>query len=294
MSNITPLATVKARLSLKQLSALLIAMPLLTTLTVSSAFAKGPHGGSSHDPVRAMFKGLDLTDAQKEQLHTIRKQAQNNRVLYRGEREEGQALMEQANKLATWDEAQMRSLIESKITNRQAGQLAQAKTKHAMFSVLTEAQQAQLADKRALKRANKTPGVRAAKQLKRLLNMAKRVEATDAQIDELKTLHTQHLAAMSAVKTIEMTHKKAERELIHADEFDVAQWHELQANFNDTAVNIGLQKAQHRYAMNQVFNEEQQAQLQVMKQKMQKKMKRKMKRKMKPKTKKEQARNQAG
>ena len=87
-----------------------------------------------------------------------------------------------------------------------------------------------------------------------------------------------------------MAHKEAERELIHADEFDVAQWYELQANFKDTAVNIGLQKAQHRYAMNQVFNDEQQAQLQVMKQKMQKKMKRKMK----PKTKKEQARNQAG
>ena len=290
MSNITPISTIKSRFSLKHLSALLIAVPLLTTLTVSSALAKGPHGGSSHDPVRAMFKGLDLTEAQKEQLHTIRKQAQNNRVLYRGEREEGQALMEQANKLAAWDEAQMRSLIESKIANRQVSKLAQAETKHAMFSVLTEAQQAQLAEKRALKRANKTPVVRAAKQLKRLLNMAKRVEATDTQIDQLKTLHTQHLTAMSALKASAMAHKEAERELIHADEFDVAQWYELQANFKDTAVNIGLQKAQHRYAMNQVFNDEQQAQLQVMKQKMQKKMKRKMK----PKTKKEQARNQAG
>ena len=81
MSNITPISTIKSRFSLKHLSALLIAVPLLTTLTVSSALAKGPHGGSSHDPVRAMFKGLDLTEAQKEQLHTIRKQAQNNRVL---------------------------------------------------------------------------------------------------------------------------------------------------------------------------------------------------------------------
>ena len=288
MSNITPISTVKSRFSLKHLSALLIAVPLLTTLTVSSALAKGPHGGSSHDPVRAMFKGLDLTDAQKEQLHTIRKQAQDNRVLYRGEREEGQALMEQAKELVTWDEVQMRSLIESKIANRQASKLAQAETKHAMFAVLTEAQQAQLAEKHEDRRADKSPEAREAKQLKRLLKMANRVDATDAQIDELKTLHTQHLAAMSALKASAMAHKEAERALIHADEFDVAQWNELQADFTDTAVNIGLQKAQHRYAMNQVFTEDQQAQLQTMKQKMQKKMKRKMKQK------KGQARNMAG
>ena len=286
MSNITPLATVKACLSLKQLSASLIAVPLLTIMSMSSAFANGPQEGSSHDHARAMFKGLDLTDAQKEQLQTIRKQAQANRILYRGDHKEGLALMEQANKLAAWDETQMRSLIESKVANRQAVQLAQAKSKHAMFSVLTEAQQAQLADKQAHRRANKTPGVRATKQLKRLLKMAKRIDATDVQIDELKTLHTQHLAAMSALKASAMTHKEAERELIHADEFDVGQWHELQANFKDTAVNIGLQKAQHRYAIHQVFTEEQQARLQVMKQKIQKKMKRKMK--------KEHARNQAG
>lgn len=290
MSNITPLSTVKARFSLKQLSALLIAVPLLTSMTMSSAFANGPQGRSSHDHVRAMFKGLDLTSAQKEQLRTIRKQAKDNRILYRGEREEGLALMEQANKLAAWDEAKMRSLIESKVANRQAGQLAQAKTKHAMFSVLTETQKAQLADKQATRRANKKPGGRATKQLKRLLNMAKRVDATDAQIDELKTLHTQHLVTMSALKALEMIHKKAERTLIHADEFNDAQWHELQADFKDTAVNIGLQKAQHRYSINQVFTEEQRAQLQVMKQKMEKKMKRKMKQKPK----KAQARNQAG
>lgn len=279
MSNINIVSGIKARISTKPMTSLLIAAPFIVALTVSSAYAKGQEGDSSHRPMQAMLKGLDLTDTQKEQLQELRKQARENRVLYRGERKEGQSLRQQADNLDIWDEAQMRSLIASKVANRQANKLAQAEIKHAMYAVLTKAQQAQLAEKRAAHKAGKASEARAAKQHKRLLKMAQRVGATESQISELKVLHTQHVSVMNSLKITAQDHKRAEQAIIHADEFDVAQWHELQAAFTDSAIELGLQKAQYQHAVKQVFNDEQQAQLKAMKKRAQKKMKRKMKQK---------------
>ena len=115
---------------------------------------------------------LNLSDSQKEAIQTIRQQAKEGRSLFRGERDEAMELMRQGKQLDTWDEATARSLVESKITNRQAFELVNAQNKHAVFAVLTAEQQAQFNAIQAEKHADRDPLKRQEKRLSKLLRMA--------------------------------------------------------------------------------------------------------------------------
>ena len=81
MLNINIVSGIKARISTKPMTSLLIAAPFRVALTVSSAYARGQEGHSSHRPMQAMLKGLALTDIQQEKLKEMRKQARENRGL---------------------------------------------------------------------------------------------------------------------------------------------------------------------------------------------------------------------
>ncbi|MDG1122810.1 MAG: Spy/CpxP family protein refolding chaperone, partial [Glaciecola sp.] len=212
-----------------------VATTLLFCLGTQSVLAQPQQDEHQREQLRSVMQELNLSDSQKEAIQTIRQQAKEGRSLFRGERDEAMELMRQGKQLDTWDEATARSLVESKITNRQAFELVNAQNKHAVFAVLTAEQQAQFNAIQAEKHADRDPLKRQEKRLSKLLRMANKVDATDEQISQLTDIHNTATASMQSYHSNVMAHKMSERALIQADEFDTDAWQALQDEFAPTA-----------------------------------------------------------
>lgn len=95
-----------------------------------------------------MFRGLDLTDAQKaqiEQLTAAHRQTMPEKSERAAYREELTALMQSS----TFDEAGVRVLLEKQQSKRLDLEVAQLKFQHQLRAVLTPEQQAKLDERKA-------------------------------------------------------------------------------------------------------------------------------------------------
>jgi Spy/CpxP family protein refolding chaperone len=244
-----------------------VATTLMFCLGTQSVLAQS----QQRDHERPAMQELNLSDSQKEAIQAIRQQAKQDCSLFRGERDEALKLMRQNKQSGTWDAATARSLVQSKLINRQAHQLANAQNRQAVFAVLTAEQQAKFNANQVARHTVRDPLKREQKRLKQLLRMANKVDATEAQLAQLTTIHNDASTAMQTYHNNLMTHKMAERSLIQAAEFDTQAWQTLQDEFAPTAIEIGVLRAKTKYDIQQVFNAKQQKKLRKMKQRMDKK-----------------------
>jgi Spy/CpxP family protein refolding chaperone len=250
-----------------------VATTLLFCLGTQSVLAQSQQRDHQRDHERSAMQELNLSDSQKEAIQAIRQQAKQDRSLFRGERDEEQKLMRQNKQISSWDAATARSLVESKITNRQAHQLANAQNRQAVFAVLTADQQQTLIANQAARHADRDPLKRQQQRLEKLLRMANKVDATEAQLAQLTSIHNDATAAMQSYHNTVMTQKMAERSLIQVAEFDTGAWQTLQDEFAPTAIEIGVLRAKTKFDIQQVFNPKQQKKLRKMKQRTEKRNK---------------------
>jgi Spy/CpxP family protein refolding chaperone len=248
-----------------------VATTLMFCLGTQSVLAQSQQRDHQRDHERSAMQELNLSDSQKEAIQAIREQAKEGRSLFKGERDEALELMRQSKQSGKWDAATAGSLVESKITNRQAHQLANAQNRQAVFAVLTAEQQQTLIANQADKIAARDLLKREQKRLKKLLRMAKKVDATEAQLAQLTTIHNDTTAAMQTYHNAIMSQKMAERSLIQVSEFDTQAWQTLQDEFTPTAIEIGVLRAKTKFDIQQVFNAKQQKKWRKMKQRMDKK-----------------------
>jgi len=122
---------------------------LLASTSISS-FAGPERGHEGHGPAAGLhmkaLKGLDLTDAQKEQIKTLMEQHRANMP----KPEEVGTEMDQLKTLIqaeTFDEAAVRTLLESKQKVRLEHEVARAKLQSDIYKVLTTEQKAKLAER---------------------------------------------------------------------------------------------------------------------------------------------------
>lgn len=105
----------------------------------------GPHGG---EPAMRMLKGLDLTDAQREQIRTYidaSKAGKPDPAAMQQQHEALQALV----KVEQFDEAAARILLEKQQASMLENHLARLKLQHQIRSVLTDAQKTKLDERMA-------------------------------------------------------------------------------------------------------------------------------------------------
>jgi len=104
--------------------------------------------GMHHMLGMKMFKGLDLTDAQKaqiEQLTAAHRATMPDKAALAANREELKALLA----TPTFDETGVRVLLEKQQTKRLEMEVAQLKFHHQLRAVLTPEQQAKLDERKA-------------------------------------------------------------------------------------------------------------------------------------------------
>ena len=116
-------------------------------LLTQPAFAgHGQHGG---DPAVRMLKGLDLTDAQREQIRTLTAASKADKADLAARQQQHDAL-QALIKAPQFDEAAARLLLEKQQANMLEHQLERLKLQHQIRAVLTDEQKTKL-DERKVK-----------------------------------------------------------------------------------------------------------------------------------------------
>lgn len=106
----------------------------------------GPHGG---DPAVRMLKGLDLTDAQREQIRVLMAASKADKADLAARQQQHDAL-QALIKAPQFDEAAARLLLEKQQASMLEHQLARLKLQHQIRAVLTDEQKTKL-DERMVK-----------------------------------------------------------------------------------------------------------------------------------------------
>ncbi|TKB51768.1 Spy/CpxP family protein refolding chaperone [Ferrimonas aestuarii] len=109
-------------------------------------------GGKSHKGLRHMFRGLDLTDEQKQQMKTIISEARNDRPEPNLELAQDQMMKrQQLMQSDTFNEASAKAIIEARQQKQAERMLKQMKVQHQLYQILTPEQQAELEQRQAEK-----------------------------------------------------------------------------------------------------------------------------------------------
>ncbi|ALZ75527.1 Spy/CpxP family protein refolding chaperone [Rheinheimera sp. F8] len=106
----------------------------------------GPHGG---DPAVRMLKGLDLTDAQREQIRVLMAASKADKADLAARQQQHDAL-QALIKAPQFDEAAARLLLEKQQASMLEHQLTRLKLQHQIRAVLTDEQKTKL-DERMVK-----------------------------------------------------------------------------------------------------------------------------------------------
>lgn len=129
----------------KTLTALLFStLVAATSLTAIAGQDRGQHGPMPGAMMQ--LKGLDLTDAQKEQVKTLMKQARASmpaKADMQAQHEQLKTLIQAEN----FDEAAVRTALQSQQSQRLEAEVSRSRLQHDIYQLLTAEQKAKLAER---------------------------------------------------------------------------------------------------------------------------------------------------
>jgi len=129
----------------KTLTALLFStLVAATSLTAIAGQDRGHHGPMPGAMMQ--LKGLDLTDAQKEQVKTLMEQARASmpaKADMQAQHEQLKTLIQAEN----FDEAAVRTALQSQQSQRLEAEVSRSRLQHDIYQLLTAEQKAKLAER---------------------------------------------------------------------------------------------------------------------------------------------------
>lgn len=129
----------------KTLTALLFStLVAATSLTAIASQDRGHHGPMPGAMMQ--LKGLDLTDAQKEQVKTLMEQARASmpaKADMQAQHEQLKTLIQAEN----FDEAAVRTALQSQQSQRLEAEVSRSRLQHDIYQLLTAEQKAKLAER---------------------------------------------------------------------------------------------------------------------------------------------------
>jgi protein CpxP len=131
------------------LLAFVLSSVLLTGVSTAVIAGDRHHGNAGHAMVDSkMFKGLDLTDAQKAQVDTLLKDYRAT-AFNKAERFAMHEELQQVLQSETFDEAGVRVVLEKHQAKKLEQEVAALKLQHQIRAVLTPEQKAKLDERKA-------------------------------------------------------------------------------------------------------------------------------------------------
>ena len=200
---------------------------------------------AGHHPqgLKTVLKQLDLDTTQKQDLRQIMRERKDNVSVIREDLKDLKAQMQTLIQSDQWQADQVETLLQNRSDLMQQVALEKAKGRHAMWQLLTEAQQTQFDELRS-ERTGKRKDKRMARMLAKLELSDQQQTQVDAILDGLK-------AEKEAYKAQHQTLKQAQRDLIRAEQFDEQAWHELYQQYATGMLDVAIKTS---YGRHQIWN----------------------------------------
>lgn len=240
---------------------------VLMTAYMPNAFSQMPDAMPTQE--RALFKALDLTDVQKQDIAEILRQTKQDNSIYKGEK---QALRQQMRALMSaevWDQALAEDLISQQVSQSTDLSLNRAAARHQAFNVLTSEQQVAFLEQRGERAGKKVKGKRGKhNEQANITRMQKRLGLSEQQILAFEQIQVQHQADTQALKASLKEAKTTENTLVYASEFDQQAWSELHQDVEQNKIAFGVERLHFRYQVLTILNDEQKQKFAKMQRKM--------------------------
>jgi Spy/CpxP family protein refolding chaperone len=196
---------------------------LIATLTLVSMIAFAPvtlAQKGDHKKPAGLFSQLNLSDVQKEQIKTIRQDSRDEKKIYREEQKAVRETFKTLMKAELWDESAVTSAVTTQVSASKQLRLIDATSKHAVYHLLSDEQQAQLLD--LMENRPERPS-----KLAKLSKRLEKLNLDDAQTAAVTALIEAHQLEMQAFKANKSAAKEAQHALITAETFDQNAWSQL-------------------------------------------------------------------
>ncbi len=263
----------------------LIATACITLSSATIAFAKPHH---SDDFSKRTLSQLDLSAQQKQDIKAVLKATREDNSVFAGERQEMRAQMQALMNMPVWDAATAESIIRAQITQGQSIALNRAKARNQVYNLLSDEQQTQLNEKASSQDSRKGKFKRDNDEKSRMKDIdradvkqddwekktsriSKKLELTDAQEAQWKSIHKEAKKNAQAFRVNSKSHRETMKTIVQQAEFDEQAWLTAQASFKDELVAHRVAQAKVRYDSMSILTDEQREKMQKMSKRMKEK-----------------------
>ncbi|WP_158966817.1 Spy/CpxP family protein refolding chaperone [Paraglaciecola sp. L3A3] len=236
------------------------------SLALSSQVLAKPERGHERHKMAKVFSQLSLTNAQKQDIKQIFKQSRADR---QATGPEAQPLRQDIASLVhatEWDQEAVETLLGQQQNEMLEAGLKRAENRHAVLSILTDEQKAQLT---AMKEAHKDKGEHKGKRAPKGKNKGKSEKRfkrglSAEQTAAIESIKSQSKESAEVLKEKLKAFKQAERSLITSAEFDAESWTSLRQEYQHDFLAMSVLQAKTKHDMWNVLTPEQQSKMQRM------------------------------
>ena len=222
-----------------------------TMLASTAAIARPNDQGMTKAPILKQLRQLDLSDEQKATIKQIMRTAKQDKQVYRSEMDAVNDSFQRIKNMPSWDQALVESIVQQKQSKLAPIQGINAKTRHAIFHVLSAAQQQQLNEQAP--RAN-----RKRKGHRPLLKQIKQLDLSEQQRSAIEQLKQQASTSRASEQERRQAYRENMQAIIQATQFDENAWQNLQENMQSQSAASQVARLKHMYELWQILTPAQQ------------------------------------
>jgi Spy/CpxP family protein refolding chaperone len=229
-------------------------------VSLSLAFAPNAFADKDHHPrkneMRQLFKQLDLTQTQVQDVRQLMKQGHDDQDVIRQDMRQISKQLTALIQSSTWDQQAVETVLLQRINLTSQIGWQKASKKNQVWQLLTPEQQTEFArlTEQAKGKTKEGKGRRASKFLDSL-------ELSDEQAAKIELIKADSKAHSTDYKTLHQEFRQAQQSLIQSTSLSESDWQTLALKYQDDKLAMALAKAQSRHNIWNVLNAEQQTQL---------------------------------
>lgn len=242
-----------------------IAVCLSLAIAAPAMAEKGQH--KKHDGKHRVFKGLSLTDTQKQDIRLVLKQSRADRSASITDDKALRTELRSIVQSTEWDQAAVESVISQHQAQFQEKALKRASNQHQVWNLLTESQQAELTAKLETRKdklkemgsGDRRKGKGDKRNRKGQGDRLKHMDLSAEQLAAVESIKSSSKASSADIKGSLKAYKQAERALIHSSDFNEQAWKALNAQYQADFMLMAVQGVKTKNEIWNVMTPEQQA-----------------------------------
>ena len=237
-----------------------ILAPLAVSLSLAfapTAFADKDHHSHKNE-MKQLFKQLDLTKTQSQDVRQLMKQGHEDQGVYRQDMREISQRLTALIHNSAWDQQAVENVLLQRMNLLSQIGLQQASKKSQVWQLLTPQQQAEFVQ---LTEQVKGKGKNKEGKRQKSSKFLETLDLSDDQTAKIDLIKADSKAHSTKSKALRQEFRLAQQTLIRSGSLSESDWQALTLNYKDDMLAMELAKAQNRHNIWNILNAEQQTQV---------------------------------